>query len=163
MAEISPTLLYAGRHGDQVGQIFGLSTKVVIGLTWTLQHAGHVIYTDNFYTSPVLVKYMFSKDAYLCGTVRPDRKGFPHTLVQKKRDIKRLDRGHTEWKECDGMVATAWKDQRMVYYISTFHAPEQPVATERQRHRPASVSPHRCRLQSVHGRCRPTRPNDVHE
>ena len=111
---------------------------------WTLQHAGHVIYTDNFYTSPVLAKYLFSKDTYLCGTVRPDRKGFPRTLVQKKRDIKRLDRGHTEWKECGGMVATAWKDKRMVYYISTFHAPEQPGLTTQRRQKDGAIVQLQC-------------------
>lgn len=125
--------VYVGRNGDQVKKIFGLSSKVVVSLTQSFQQSGREIYTDNFYTSPMLGKYLLSKGIYLCGTVRTDRTGFPKSLVKKKKDVKRLERGHTEWLECQGMVATAWKDKRMVYYISTCHAPEQEGLTAQRR------------------------------
>ena len=38
---------------------------------------GHILFTDNFYTSPTLASYFLSRQTHLCGTVRRNRKHFP--------------------------------------------------------------------------------------
>ena len=60
----------------------GLSTQVVIGLTKPIHNFGHIIYTDNFYTSPILAKYLASRKTYVCGTMRPNRLGYPADIVK---------------------------------------------------------------------------------
>ena len=69
--------VYTGKHGQQVNKLMGLSAWVMIGLTKPIHNFGHIIFTDNFYTSPVLAKYLSSKGTYLCGTMRPNRIGSP--------------------------------------------------------------------------------------
>lgn len=97
--------VYVGKHGDRVKMIFGLSSKVVLGLIRSLQETGREVYTDNFYTSPMLAKFLTSKGLYLRGTVRTNGIVFPQSLVKKKKDSKQLERGHTNRLECQGMVA----------------------------------------------------------
>ena len=121
--------VYTGKHGQQVSRLMGLSARVVIGLTKPIQKLGHVVFTDNFYTSPVLAKYLSSQGTYLCGTMRPNRIGYPSDLVKTKADERRLPRGATEWRQCGDMVATSWKDNRMVYYLSTAHPPFDNLRT----------------------------------
>ena len=61
---------------------------------------------------------------YLCGTARTRRIGFPADLVKTKRQEREMDRGDSDWRHCAGLVATVWKDKRLVYYLSSTHAPE---------------------------------------
>ena len=72
------------RFTQGVNRFFGLSGQVVISLTRHLQDEGRTVYTDNFYTSPILAHYLESKGIYTCGTVRCHRKGFPAELVKPK-------------------------------------------------------------------------------
>ena len=129
--------VYTGKHGGQINKLMGLSARVVIGLTKPIHNFGHIVFTDNFYTSPVLAKYLAGKDTYLCGTVRPNRIGYPADLVKTNAEIRRMPRGASEWRQCEGMVATAWKDNRLVHYLSSAHTPDWPpnapsVTTQRR-------------------------------
>ena len=130
--------VYTGKHGQQINRLMGLSARVVIGLTKPIHNFGHIIYTDNFYTSPILAKYLASRKTYLCGTMHPNRLGYPADMVKTNAEVRRLPRGSSDWRQCEdsSMLATAWKDKRMVYYLSTAHAPheEEPQSvTRRQR------------------------------
>ena len=42
---------------------------------------GHILYTDNFYTSPTLAAHLLENQTYLCGTVRLNRRHIPKELV----------------------------------------------------------------------------------
>ena len=93
----------------------GLSARVVIGLVRPVFGLGHVVFTDNFYTSPVLAKYLFKNGTYLCGTMRSNRVGYPQTeLVKTNTEVKRLQRGSSDWRQCyeENMLATAWRDKK---------------------------------------------------
>lgn len=74
--------VYIGKNADVVKNNLGLSSKVVIELAKPLEMKGYQVYTDNFYTSPQLVDYLYGRNTYLCGTVRTNRKGYPKDLVQ---------------------------------------------------------------------------------
>jgi hypothetical protein len=72
---------------------------------WTLIKGCHWTHKilrekDNVYTSPQLVDYLFSRDTYLCGTVRTNWKGFPKPLVKSKAEQRRLQRGDFDWLVC---------------------------------------------------------------
>ena len=132
--------VYTGKHGNRVHRLMGMSARVVIGVTKYLQNFGYIVYTDNFYTSPVLAKYLLKKNTYLCGTMRPNRIGYPRDLMKTKAEARRLPRGSSEWRQSGDLVATAWKDKRMVYYLSTAHAPVAATpGTARRRQADGSV------------------------
>jgi hypothetical protein len=116
--------VYVGKNDTAINRTFGLSSRVVIEITKFLELKGYVIFTDNFYASPQLADYLFSRDTYLCGTVRTNRKGFPKPLVKSLAEQRRLERGDFDWLMCGPLLASFWKDNRIIYYLSTFHAPE---------------------------------------
>ena len=73
------------RFTQGVNRFFGSSGQVVISLTRHLQDEGRTVYTENFYTSPILAHYLESKGIYTCGTVRCHRKGSPAELCKTKK------------------------------------------------------------------------------
>jgi hypothetical protein len=44
--------------------------------------------TDNYFTSPELGAYLLSKDIYLTGTIRTNRKGLPNGFVKEKLEVE---------------------------------------------------------------------------
>ena len=127
--------VYVGKSNTVVNATFGLASKVVVDLTRPLLKKGHVIYTDNFYTSPQLADYLYTQDTYLCGTVRTNRKGYPKQLVPSSAVARRMPRGSSDWLMCGPLLASYWKDNRIVFYLSTFHSPEgdELVTTRRSK------------------------------
>ncbi|XP_052263387.1 piggyBac transposable element-derived protein 4-like [Dreissena polymorpha] len=125
--------VYVGKRATQINQVFGLSAQVVIDLTKDLAGKGYTIFTDNFYTSPKLAHFLASKEIYTCGTVRTNRHGYPQELVKTKAEARQLPGGHFDWMQCGSLVATSWKDNKMVYFLSTAHMPElDQLATSRK-------------------------------
>ena len=62
------------------------------GHTERLEHAGHNLYKDNFYSSSALFDDLHTKTINCCGTVRPNKKGmlknFGNKIKLKRGDIK---------------------------------------------------------------------------
>ena len=88
--------VYTGKHVEQVNKVMGLSARVVIGFTKPIFNFGYKIFTDNFYTSPVLGKYLYSKGTYLCETMRTARIGYPADLVKANAEVRQLRRGDSD-------------------------------------------------------------------
>ncbi len=132
--------VYIGKNNDVVNKNLGMAAKVVIGLTKPLEKKGHVIYTDNFYTSPVLADFLYSRQTYLCGTMRTNRKGYPKELVQTAAQGRRMERGNSDWLMCGPLLASYWKDNRIVYYLSTFHNPAEENLTANRRNKDGTAA-----------------------
>ena len=60
--------IYTGAFQGQTAT--GLMHAVVVNLTADNQHAGHVVFTDNFYTSPTLADTSLAAGTHLVGTLR---------------------------------------------------------------------------------------------
>ena len=54
-----------------------------------------------------------------CATTRANRKGFPKELALTNPQVKRLKQGESLFRRKDNLVATAWKDKRVVHFLST--------------------------------------------
>ncbi len=57
----------------------------VLDLMKGFDHMVVQLYTDNFYTSPLL--YYKHQGINACGTIRPQRVGFPFELIIKASEI----------------------------------------------------------------------------
>ena len=103
--------VYTGKHGQQIKRLMGLSAQVITGLTKPIHNFGHIIYMDDFYTSPILAKYLASWKTYLCGTMRPNHLGYPADIIRMNAEAWHLPQGSSNWRQCDysSMLATAWK------------------------------------------------------
>ena len=73
--------VYTGKAEDDSD--LGLCTEAVVDLMESLRGVGHVVCTDNFYTSPKLYLHLLEHQIYACGTCRPSRENFPKMLAVK--------------------------------------------------------------------------------
>ncbi|XP_052775666.1 piggyBac transposable element-derived protein 4-like isoform X1 [Mya arenaria] len=97
-----------------------LGHDVVMNLTQGVQNSKRHIYFDNFFTGLPLLESLLGNGLYGCGTVRENRIGFPKDL-KKPRDVRQ--RGEFKVLQKDAVVATVWKDKRLVYHLSTLSQP----------------------------------------
>ncbi len=114
--------IYTGRFYDY-DQLLGQGCSVVLKLVRTMP-AGSILYTDNFYTSPILASKLMQLNIGLVGTVKPNRQGMPDALrVQPTRE--------PNFVFCDPILATSFKDRNNVRMLSTVHSTELRETTTR--------------------------------
>lgn len=118
-------LLYTGAADDLGGK--GHAANIVLALMEGKLGKGYSIYMDNFYNSTTLAKQLLSKDTYVTGTLRKDRRDNPKDLVQTK-----LRKGDSITFYNEGVAVTKWHDKRDVLVLSTEFTGEN-VEIERRR------------------------------
>ena len=92
------------------------TTNVVLTLMHPLAGLGYDLYTDRFYTSPMLATELLLMDTTLTGTVMCNRKNMPvaiNTNKQKKGDMNTYTKGP--------MVVIQWTDKRPLTLLTTKH------------------------------------------
>ncbi|KAJ8334055.1 hypothetical protein SKAU_G00413740 [Synaphobranchus kaupii] len=75
---------------------------------------GHVLYVDNWYSSPMLFQHLLHQGTGACGTVRLNRRGMP-TFPKK------MKRGEVTFRENGTQLAVKWQDKRDVNFLRTVH------------------------------------------
>jgi len=105
----------------------GATCSVVARLSGCIEQQN---YMDRFYNSPMLCDYLLARKLQACGTVQTNRKEFPRELVRSK---KQLPRGQSAFLcRPNGTCATVWCDRNPVYFLSTFHDPQQIYSVSRK-------------------------------
>lgn len=56
----------------------GSSGSIVVALTEPYLDKGHSLYTDTYYSSPILSNYLFDRKTNTCGTVQQKRRHMPN-------------------------------------------------------------------------------------
>lgn len=107
-------ILYTGlsteiNRGDQLG----VSGAVVKKLMERYLGRGHILYADNWYSSPALCSFLASKNTGYCGTVRSNRKNMPRFEKTKQDDIHLKKSGQT--------LVIKWHDKREIHIITSVH------------------------------------------
>ncbi|XP_056107732.1 piggyBac transposable element-derived protein 4-like [Rhinichthys klamathensis goyatoka] len=110
--------VYTGKNTFPTGH--GLSYDAVTSLLdHTFLGSGYHVYTDNFYTSPKLLKDMFAVKFGACGTYRDNRKDCPRNAANSLS--KKSARGSIRWIRDGPLVFVKWMDTREVSVCSTIH------------------------------------------
>ena len=88
------------------------------------------VYINNYYTSPEHFLALYKKEVNACGTARQNRKYFPSELKVDRNDIA----GYYDFQSSGPLLATVWKDKRVVYFLSTIHVARasSPVTVQRR-------------------------------
>ena len=116
--------IYTGKveDDDAAAAPLGKTSAVVLSLVDGLEGRGHKLFTDRYYTSPLLYHNLLMRGMYACGTVMTNRKQFPAELILSQADARRAERGSYDYMSTDkGVVAVRWKDTRPIYMLTTAH------------------------------------------
>lgn len=95
----------------------GFSGSVVVELLRDFLDKGHPLFVDNWYTSPALCQFLFSRQTNACGMVRSNRKGLPSFA-------KKLKQGEVDSYHTNATLALKWRDKRDVHMLSTIRSAE---------------------------------------
>ena len=107
----------------------GATHGVVLKLIEGLEHRGHHVYMDNYYTSPTLFTSLQQLGFGPCGTVHVNRRGMSKEVTPSK--LKKGDMITSEVKK--DMFALKWQDKRAVVMLSTIR--DDSRITKRRRTR----------------------------
>ncbi|XP_065652956.1 piggyBac transposable element-derived protein 4-like [Hydra vulgaris] len=119
-----------GMYDDDKNSTMPLSQRIPIELMGPFLNKGHIVFTDNYYTSPSLASYLLSKKTYICGTICANRKHYSKEILNdqlakgtavfyktRNEDNKMLACKYRATKDKSG------NKQKVVYMLSTYHNP----------------------------------------
>ena len=114
---------------------------------------GHILFTDNYYTSPTLASFFLENKTHLCGTIRANRYNFPRDLVNTD-----LDKGTAVlfYNTEPPMIATKYRAEKdkaggkpkVVFMLSTCHQPIKETYREIHR-KPQAVKAYNSHMGGV--------------
>ena len=84
---------------------------------------------DNWYSSNPLFRTLLSHSTFALGTIRPNRREYPKELV---KESKKFSYGQSSFRQNEHLVAYSFFDRKAVFFLSSFHAPNQDSTIERR-------------------------------
>lgn len=107
-------LVYTGK--GESGREKDHGQKTVMKLIKDLTNTGRLVITDNFYNSVNLAEELIQNKTFICGTLRPNRRGLSKCVISTK-----LKKGDIVGKmNANGVRVMKWFEKRPVYTISTY-------------------------------------------
>ena len=91
------------------------TVKVVVTFCDHLKNNGHNLYTDRFYSSPILAENLTKIGISCTGTVMSNKKALPKDVKNKTKMAK----GDCISYKCNNMTVTEWMDKRKIVMLST--------------------------------------------
>lgn len=104
---------------------FSITEKIPITLLQPYLNNGHILFTDNFFTTPRLAHYLLQNGTALVGTVRPNqKKKIPKQLASTCLEKGEAEFFYTQFQRVLGVKYRATKDkaqkrQKIVHLLST--------------------------------------------
>lgn len=116
--------VYLGKNrtNSELFQRKGLGYYVVWTLGEPYLNNNRHFFFDNLFTSADLMRDLEARNTYACGTVRTNRKDYPSDLKQMK-----LVPGEVRTRQSGNLVATMWRDKRVVSLLSSNTSPEPEI------------------------------------
>ena len=118
--------VYTGATG---GSEMALGEKVVLKLSDSIKGRHHQLFFDNYFTSVNLLSTLIENGTCACGTIRTNRKMYPAKISE---EVKKRTRGEFSFRQSGNLVATAWKDNKVVNMASTLAKPDDYTTVNRQ-------------------------------
>jgi hypothetical protein len=88
----------------------------------------HILFTDNWFTSPAVLLALQHKGIRLCGSVRRNRKGMP---AFPEADVRALRRGEWIQRQKDDATVAVWRDQRTMWVLYNHCSPDETASLQR--------------------------------
>ena len=113
--------IYLGPGSTQPSRI-GATFDVVWNLVEDLHNKYHCIYFDNLYTSIPLLRFLYSKGLYGCGTVKNEEIS-PSFHKRAWKKLKRGDHKTFQSNKLLNLTCSVWKDTLNVQFASCLSKP----------------------------------------
>ena len=121
--------IYKGKNSSLSGSgEHGRCTQAVLSLLQGIENRCHKVFMDNYYTSPLLFLALYDKKVQACGTARTHRKYYPKELAVSERG---KERGWYDYRSSPPLLACAWKDKKIINFLSTMHQATGPASVLR--------------------------------
>ena len=76
--------MYTGKETVAVNETRGATHKLVMDVINPILDRGHIVYMDDYFSSPALFKDMIDRQTGACGTLRVNRTGVPASVKTAK-------------------------------------------------------------------------------
>ena len=104
--------------------------RIPVKLMKPFLNKGHVLYTDSFYTSPMLASFLLQNQTYLCGTVKKNYKHYckniSNIILEKgTASFYQTSNVNNKMLACKYRASKGKADNKpkVVFMLSTFHNP----------------------------------------
>jgi hypothetical protein len=118
--------VYEGR--EEVRSPEGQAHRVVIALTRPYHGVPHIVYLDNYFTSPAVLDALQRRGMRGCGTVQRRRREMPEIAAAA---IDALQRGQYVSRQRGDLSLVVWRDRRPVWVLSNHCSPKETASLER--------------------------------
>ena len=125
---VSAFQVYTGRPRQGEPEC-GFGARVVTELSRDLVGGFYHLFFDNFFSSFNLMKALKTDGIYATGTTRKNRKEFPTEV----KNVKLQNRGAAFSMQRDDITATAWRDKKIVYFLTSGCQPAGDNVVQRRK------------------------------
>ncbi len=92
----------------------GMTHDLILNFLDTYKFLNHILYIDNFFTSPTLLKSLAKLGIAACGSVQMNRKCMPSSSQITETMLKTMDRGNSYHFQHDNICLNVWKDANIL-------------------------------------------------
>jgi hypothetical protein len=117
--------VYAGKEERSPD---GATYDTVMRMLQGYEEKAHILFTDNWFTSPALLLALQQKGIRLCGSVRRNRKGMPGIPDD---EVSALGRGQWTQRQKGDATVAVWRDQKVVWVLYNHCSPTETASLER--------------------------------
>jgi hypothetical protein len=117
--------VYAGKEERSAE---GATYDTVLRMLQGYEDRAHILFTDNWFTSPALLLALQHKGIRLCGSVRRNRKGMP---AISDAEVSALGRGEWLQRQKGDAAVAVWRDQKAMWLLYNHCSPTEASSLER--------------------------------
>ncbi|XP_050063121.1 piggyBac transposable element-derived protein 4-like [Aphis gossypii] len=109
--------VYCGKEVNNMLNVGNVGSNVVMELAEPYLDNGRTIFVDNWYSSVELAELLQSRNTYLVGTLRCNRKSNPKEVTKKKFKKREI----VSQRSSSNVLVLKWRDKRDLVMISSKH------------------------------------------
>jgi hypothetical protein len=117
--------IYAGAEERSAD---GATFDTVMRMTRGYEEKGHVLYIDNWFTSPAVLDALKQKGIRCCGSVRRNRRGMPNV---PEAEVRALCQGQWIQRQRGDTSLAVWRDQKVVWLLYNHCSPGETASLDR--------------------------------
>jgi hypothetical protein len=106
----------------------GATFDTVMRMTRGYEDKQHVLFVDNWFTSPAVLEALKQRGIRCCGSVRRNRKGMPSI---PEAEVRALGRGEWAQRQKGDTSLAVWKDQKVVWVLYNHCSPLETASLDR--------------------------------